>query len=198
MVQALPSAPGMSRGESSITVLVYMSWTGNFGVYFCSVPAYRGLVCWVTDKANTLVLQSQPHKLCKVDAYPCERHMQPGCHPPTSCPFRNGKSLIAKTQRPFLLIATDQGHEQNNATMKGDGGIIGLTEDLGALLRWALAGPEALLVISEFESSIMGTKPAASETRHHGQTLECQKRFNEHVVHIVHVMKNLENPFDEE
>ena len=59
--------PGESW-ESPITVLVYMSWTGNIGVYFWSVLVYRGLwlVCWVTDKDNTLVLQSQPHKLYNV------------------------------------------------------------------------------------------------------------------------------------
>ena len=58
--------------------------------------------------------------------------------------FRNDKFVMAKTQRPFSLIVTDQGHEQNNATMMGDGGIIGLTEDPEALLCWALAGPETL------------------------------------------------------
>ena len=62
------------------------------------------------------------------------------------------------TSNTFSLISIDQGHEQNNATMKGDGGIIGLTEDPNALLRWALAGPETLRVISEFESSIVAAK----------------------------------------
>ena len=80
--------PGESW-ESSITVLVYMSWTGNIGVYFCSVHVYRGLwlVCWVTDKANTLVLQSQPHKLCKVKGLSMWETVQPRCNPPTSWPW---------------------------------------------------------------------------------------------------------------
>ena len=44
----------------------------------------------------------------------------------------------------------------------------------------------------------MGTKPAVSETRHHEQTLGYQKQFKEHVADLVHVMKDLESPFDEE
>ena len=39
----------------------------------------------------------------------------------------------------------------------------------------------------------MGTKPAASETRHHEQTLGYQKRFKEHIADLVHVTKD---PFD--
>ena len=153
------------------------------------------LVCWITDKANTLVLQSQPHKLCKVDTYPCERQCSLDVtHPYVGHEFRNGKFVMVNTQRPFSLIATDQGHEQNNATKKGDSGINGLTEDHEALLCWALAGPDTR-VISE---SIMGTKPAASETRHHGQKLGYQMSFKEHIADLVHVMKDLGNPFDEE
>jgi len=82
--------------------------------------------------------------------------------------------------------------------MKGGGGIIGLTEGPDALLRWALAGPETLRVISEFESSIVAAKPDASESRHHEQTLGYQKRFKQRVTDLVHVMKDLRNPFEEE
>ena len=102
------------------------------------------------------------------------------------------------TSNTFSLISIDQGHEQNNATMKGDGGFIGLTEDPDALLRWALVGPATLLVISEFESSIVAAKPDASESRHHGQKVGYQKRFKQHVTDLVHVMKDVGNPFEED
>jgi len=48
------------------------------------------------------------------------------------------------------LIAIDHAHEQNNGVMKEEGGIIGLTQDADALLRWAVAGAELIRVISEF------------------------------------------------
>ena len=39
-------------------------------------------------------------------------------------------------------MAIDQGHEENNAIMKDDGGIVGITQHTAALLHWSLTGPE--------------------------------------------------------
>ena len=75
-------------------------------------------------------------------------------HPDVAQEFRNGKFVLAKSQRKFFLIAIDHGHEQNNGVMKNDGGIIGLTQDANALLRWAVAGPEPIRIISG--ASILG------------------------------------------
>ena len=46
----------------------------------------------------------------------------------------------------------------NKIMMKEEGGIIGLTQDSDALLRWAVAGPELVRVISEFEESMIGKR----------------------------------------
>ena len=40
--------------------------------------------------------------------------------------FHNGNFVIIKSIRKFSAILTDQAHEQNNATIKGDGGAVGL------------------------------------------------------------------------
>jgi hypothetical protein len=45
-----------------------------------------------------------------------------------------------------------------NEKMKGDGGVIGLTENPNALLRWIVAGPEITRVIEEFENSFTRSK----------------------------------------
>ena len=66
--------------------------------------------------------------------------------------FKEGKFMIQKTNREFSAIAIDQAHEQNNAIIKGDGGIIGITEHESALLRWTVAGPEVCRIIQEYES----------------------------------------------
>lgn len=53
--------------------------------------------------------------------------------------------------------------------MKGDGGIIDLTQDTGSLLQWALAGPE-MGVISEFEATFdRNTSSSMPPTCHHDQ-----------------------------
>ena len=49
---------------------------------------------------------------------------------------------MQKTTNTFSAIPLDQAHEQNNELIKGDGGIIGITENPGALLRWMVARPE--------------------------------------------------------
>ena len=43
----------------------------------------------------------------------------------------------------------DQIHEQLNAVVKGDGGVIGITENESALRCWMIAGPEMARIISE-------------------------------------------------
>ena len=53
-------------------------------------------------------------------------------------------------------MALDQFHEQSNKCIKGDGGVVGLTEDPAALRRWMLAGPEISRVVAEFEESMAG------------------------------------------
>lgn len=60
----------------------------------------------------------------------------------------------------------DEGHEQNNACVKGDGGAIGLTEKAAALLRWKVAGPEMATVVGEFLSGLDKNK-ADSHLHHH-------------------------------
>jgi hypothetical protein len=56
-------------------------------------------------------------------------------HPAIASEFRSGKFTVHKTTRKFSAIALDQAHEQLNATVKSNGGAIGLTDDLTALLR---------------------------------------------------------------
>ena len=48
-------------------------------------------------------------------------------------------------------MAIDQFHKQKNAIIKGSGGAVGLTNNLSALRRWMLAGPEVASVIAESE-----------------------------------------------
>lgn len=52
-----------------------------------------------------------------------------------------GKFVTKKSSRAFSAIAIDQAHEQNNTTVKGDGGAVGVSENSKALLRWMVSGP---------------------------------------------------------
>ena len=75
------------------------------------------------------------------------------CHQDVYEEFMKGKFTVKKTKHAFSTIAIDQAHEQNNASVKGDGGAVGLTENPAALRRWMVSGPEMARVIGEFEFS---------------------------------------------
>jgi hypothetical protein len=57
----------------------------------------------------------------------------------TRMQFMNGYFVTQKFSHRFLALAHDQIHEQQNALVKGDGGIIGITENEVALRRWMVA-----------------------------------------------------------
>ena len=61
--------------------------------------------------------------------------------------FRQGNFVTQKTIHCFSMMAHDHVHEQLNAVLKGDGGIIGITENESALKRWLIAGPEMARII---------------------------------------------------
>ena len=82
--------------------------------------------------------------------------------------------------------------------MKDEGGIIGLTQDQEALLRWAVAGPALVRVISEFESAMVGKRESASPKSHHEQTDATQKRFASHVTALIRVLEGMGSPFEED
>ncbi len=50
-------------------------------------------------------------------------------------------------------MAIDQVHEQNNISVKGDGGAVGLTENPSALRHWMVSHPEMARVIAEFQAT---------------------------------------------
>ena len=45
-----------------------------------------------------------------------------------------GKFTVQKTANAFSSIPLDYAHEQNNELIKGEGGVIGITENANALL----------------------------------------------------------------
>ena len=46
--------------------------------------------------------------------------------------------VVAKTSSHFSSIPLDQKYEQENAKLKGAGGVIGLTENPAALSHWMI------------------------------------------------------------
>ena len=90
-----------------------------------------------------MVLPVRPLPLCLLVVCPLEGHERtPNQAPVAAQAFASGKLTIQKTDKPFSSIALYKAHQQMNATVKGEGGAIDLTESLNAFERWTTAGPE--------------------------------------------------------
>ena len=104
---------------------------------------------------------------------------------PYTCPelyeqFLAGNFVLQKTNNPFSAIALDQGHEQNNATIKGAGGAVGLlSSDLeSALRRWEVAGPDVSRLLNEFEEVYYSKgNTDESKVKHHEDYPGFQESF---------------------
>lgn len=93
------------------------------------------------------------------------------------------------------FIATDQAHEQKNASVKRDGGDVGLTENPAALRRWIVSGPEMARLIRESDGST--EKRQHTERRHHEQTRHAQMTICTRCAITEPNREEMGNPFTE-
>ena len=115
-------------------------------------------------------------------------------HPDVFAEFMAGNFTVKKTTHAFAALAIDQVHEQNNASVKGDGGAVGLTENPAALRRWMVSGPEMARVIAEFKATA-DSRTKKTDLRHHEQTKHTQLAFARDVKSLSGVMREMGNPF---
>lgn len=120
------------------------------------------------------------------------KHQAPSVH----AEFEKGHFVVKKTDHVFSTMAMDQAHEQLNDHIKGDGGIIGITDNSSALIQWITAGPEIARIIDEFENSFGMNR--TKSTQHHDQTPSVQSKFAQHVKAMVTTFQELGNPFTED
>ena len=77
--------------------------------------------------------------------------------------------------------------------MKGDRGVIGVTDKEAALTRWMVAGPEAARLVMEYNDKHSMKKKDTD--RHDEQIPSVQKTFLSQVKSVTDVMEELGNPF---
>lgn len=80
-------------------------------------------------------------------------------------------------------IPTDQAHEQNNASVKGDWGALDLLDNPGALLQWTFAGPEVSRIIQEFEEACQSGSKDRVMLHHKQSLIGVQVKFARDVQH---------------
>ena len=89
--------------------------------------------------------------------------------------------VVSKTKKIFSCMPLDQVHEQENAKVKGKGGVIGLTESPTALRRWMVCGPELANCLDEFEN----TEKQTEFHLHHEEGLATQIKMKQQVQSLV-------------
>lgn len=108
--------------------------------------------------------------------------------------FRNGGFTVPKSQSPFSAIAINQVHEQNNPSLKEEGGAVSLSQDPEAFRRWSLEETEMSRLIAKFESSMEARQSMQSkEMRHHETTSSIQKTFARQVSSLIKVITDIGN-----
>ena len=117
-------------------------------------------------------------------------------HPHVYSEFIKGNFVVKKSKHVFSAIAIDQAHEQNNASVKGDGGAVGLTENPAALRRWMVAGPEMARLLQDFQGS--AEKRQDKDGRHHQQKRHEQIAFEKDVRSLSRTVEEMGNPFNED
>ncbi len=118
-------------------------------------------------------------------------------HPAIHAEFKKGKFVFNKTCRSFSSLAIDHNHEQHNAVLKGDGGVIGKFDNENALLRWMVAGPEIAAMIGDFEEEFQLHSEVESHL-HHEQSESFQFNFVKDVKSLISCFKDNMNPFSED
>ena len=80
--------------------------------------------------------------------------------------------------------------------MKGDGGIIGITENEAALTRWNVSGPETARLLMEYVENHSLKRKATDN--HHEQIPSVQKTFIapvNMVKNVTDIIEELDNSF---
>ena len=110
----------------------------------------------LSASAELLVFCVGPYTLCTLVICTCSWYGHDLLKPtqPYTSSLCSVNSPPKKSQSVFSAIAFDQAHEQLNKIVKGDGGIIGLTENERTLSQLLITAPETARLIGEFESGM--------------------------------------------
>ena len=101
----------------------------------------------------------------------------------------NGNFVTQKSSHEFSVLAHDQIHDQ--AMVKGDGGVIGITENEIAWKGWMVAGPE---ILNEYDDKHSMNKDTE---HHHDQIPSVQNSFLSNVKSVTDVVEQLCIPFSD-
>ncbi|KAJ1526893.1 hypothetical protein ONE63_008445 [Megalurothrips usitatus] len=166
--------------ELSLLLFVCSIRVANFSLY---KEALRGILPWffAMDHGNYARWVSV--------------HMQDlEClRPDLQVAFDEGKFVVQKTSRAFSCIAQDHAHEQLNAVLKGDAGIIGILSNDDSFRRFLMAAPEIIKIIEGFEAKMLPQEVKCQ--KHNSESLSAQTIFETDCRNLKTIFEEIGNPF---
>ena len=129
--------------KSNIPELEYCTPDGNSWFNFRAIPQTARVLslCGVFEGVSPLVLALDHHNYARW--IPIHIHDMESLDASIRQEFEEcGHWVVQKSTNRFSSIPIDQAHEQNNALVKGSGGVVGLTENPSAFRKWMTVGPE--------------------------------------------------------
>ena len=170
--------------ELAVLAFVKAHRENNFPLY---VEALESLVPWFFALDHTNYARWTPIHIRDMKSLPVsiQEHLK-------------NNWVISKSSNKFSSMPIDQAHEQNNASVKGSGGAVGLTESPVAFRRWMVAGPETARLLQEFEGQLKGDPNLDEKNEHHEQGLSTQKTFQSQVNNLVNTISEMGNPFQDD
>ena len=107
--------------------------TGNWELHLSSVSAM----------VPHFFAMDRPNYACWLPVYIMDMRQLATKHPQVHQEFANGYHAVSRSGKPFAQVWTDMALEQTiNADSKSKGGIIGISQNPGALDRWFLTSHE--------------------------------------------------------
>ena len=106
--------------------------------------------------------------------------------------------VVQKSYNRFSTIPIDKAHEQENAKVEGNGGVVGLTENSAAKRQWLLSSPQLARLLTQFEEQYISETNSKTDCTHHEEDLSHQTRFHNQVNKLVEEINGLGNPFEDQ
>ena len=106
---------------------------------------------------------------------------------------------LSKSAHGFSCMPIDQACEQNSEMVKGDGGVVDLTENPNALCRWMLSGPKMAHLIEEFRDQNLSYASCGSQHHHHHKAEKAYPlHFHKDIKSVTEAIEEMGDPFQEE
>ena len=115
-------------------------------------------------------------------------------HPTVWEEFEKGNFCVTKGVAGFTSIGPDHAIEQENRELKVVGGIVGITQQEGALDKYFLIAPELSKIQQQFEQKY-GSTGGDKRLEHHEMTGRKLSRVAENAVKLCHVFQEHGDPF---